>query len=135
MQITPDLIASVIIALFGGGAVVKILEVLSQRPKNKIQVSTDERENLRQDVLLLRKEINDLRTEVDSLRNELNERQEEIAEWTTKFFTLKLAVEKIMIYLKSKNSIEKDAELGKLVRDTSDIIEKYERQELNKTPE
>lgn len=125
----PEIISSVIIAVFGGGALVKLVEISANRRKNRMQISADERENLRQDIILLRNEINDLRTEVDSLREELNERQQEINEWTTKFFSLKLAVEKIMIYLKSKNSTEKDAKLKALVQEASEVIEQ------NNTPE
>lgn len=117
MSITPEILASLLAALFGGGALARLFEVFFKRKKYKVQISKDERENLRHDVVSLRKEINELRNEVDDLRDELEERQQELASWTAKFFGLKLAVEKIIMYLRTKEVAVGDERLESLIQE------------------
>lgn len=122
MALSPDLITSIIIALFGGGALVKILELFSQRSRLMVEVSRDEKENLRSDIVSLRQEINELREEVSTLREQLNDRSMELSRWARRFFSLKLAIEKIIIYLNSSEHFKDDEKLQSLMSEASRLM-------------
>jgi chromosome segregation ATPase len=118
-----NILASVIIALLGGGALVKLVELFLNRSKMSISVSKDERENLRNDILSLRQDIKEMREEIAYLRRKLNEKTIELAKSTKKFFALKLVIEKIVIYLRSIDSFRGDDRLESLIKDAYDLME------------
>jgi cell division septum initiation protein DivIVA len=118
-----SIIASIIIALLGGGALVKIIELFINRAKVMNEISQDERDNLRNDIVQLRKEINELREQVDYLREKLNEKIIDLSRSAKKVFALKLIIEKIIIYLKSLEITTSDEKLNKLINDAMLLIE------------
>lgn len=118
-----SIVASVIIALLGGGALVKIIELFINRSKLISEISEDEKENLRKDIVELRKELRDLREEMSYLRGRLNEKTIELARSTKKFFALKLIIEKIVIYLRSLDVVDDDDRLESLIKDAYDLME------------
>lgn len=121
-MIDVSILASIVIALFGGGALVKIIEVFINRTKMMSEISINEKDNLRKDIVELRTEIKSLREEVSSMRRRLNEKTEELSKSKKKFFALKLVIEKIVIYLKSSNAIEDDR-LDALIKDAYELME------------
>jgi polyhydroxyalkanoate synthesis regulator phasin len=118
-----NIIASVIIALLGGGALVRIIELFINRAKLMSEISQDERENLRRDIVELREEINDLREQVHYLREKLNEKIIDLSRSSKKVFALKLIIEKIIMYLKSAEIAQSDEKLMKLIDDALKLIE------------
>lgn len=118
-----NIIASVIIALLGGGALVKIIELFINRTKLISEISEDEKENLRKDIVELRKELREMREEITYLRGRLNEKTIELARSTKKFFALKLIIEKIIIYLRSIDAVDEDQRLESLIKDAYALME------------
>lgn len=118
-----NIIASVIIALLGGGALVKIIELFINRAKIMSEISQDEKDNLRNDIVQLRTEIQQLREEVNFLREKLNEKIIDLSRSTKKVFALKLIIEKIIIYLQNSNQYKEDPRLTSLINDALALIE------------
>jgi uncharacterized protein YicC (UPF0701 family) len=121
-----NIIASVIVALLGGGALVKIIELFINRTKLLSEISQDEKENLRKDIVELRREIKEMREEISFLRNKLNEKIIDLAHSTKRFFALKLIIEKMILYLKSSNIIEDDKRLQSLIKDAYELLDDEE---------
>lgn len=124
-----NIIASVIIALLGGGALVKIIELFINRTKLMSEISQDEKENLRNDIVELRREIKEMREEISYLRTKLNEKIIDLARSTKRFFALKLIIEKMILYLKSSNTMTEDKTLQSLIKDAYDLMEDTEGEE------
>jgi chromosome segregation ATPase len=118
-----NILASVIIALLGGGAFVKLVELFLNRSKTSIEISRNEKENLRNDIISLRKDIQEMREEIAYLRRKLNEKTIELAKSTKKFFALKLVIEKIVIYLRSMELFTGDDRLEALIKDAYNLME------------
>jgi methyl-accepting chemotaxis protein len=118
-----SIIASIIIALLGGGALVRIIELFINRSKIMSEISQDERDNLRNDIVKLREEINELREEVNYLREKLNEKIIDLSRSSKKVFALKLIIEKMILYLKSSNTLEEDRKFQSLINDAIVLVE------------
>jgi hypothetical protein len=118
-----SIIASVVIALLGGGALVRIIELFINRAKIMSEISQDERDNLRNDIVELRQEIKELREEVHYLREKLNEKIIDLSRSAKKVFALKLMIEKIIIYLKSSGILMEDEKLKVLINDALLLID------------
>lgn len=133
MNLSSELISSIVsivVALLGGGALVKIIELFFTRSKYMVEVNREEKDNLRGDIASLRSELQELREQVDYLRDKLNERNIEIAQQKKRFFALKLAVEKIIIYLRTTEKIGTDQRLEDLIKDAYKLMAEDEDPEV-----
>ena len=98
------------IALITGGAATKLIDYLIpsllNRRKRNLEVSSDERDNLRKDIEYLRAQLKELREEVDRLRDEVEKRDQEAREWQQKYWMAKLQLDRVLIQVKHHASHE-----------------------------
>jgi len=112
-------IVTLLVALFGGGVLYKLIELFFARKDN-------EKTSKRNEVVLLREDVERLAKSVYLLREEMNLKLQEIEKWTLKFFTLKLAVRKIIVYLRANESTYADSHLHQLINEAETLIEEDE---------
>ena len=109
------------IALITGGAVTKLIDYLIpsllNRKKRSLEVSSDERDNLRKDIEYLRAQMKELREEVDRLRDEVEKRDKEAREWQHKYWTVKIQLDRVLIQVKHHASPEVKAKVKDAMRE------------------
>lgn len=92
------------VALLTGGVVVKLIDhlfpALLNRQKNAIALESSEKDDLRRDIEYLRKQVDGLRKEVTELRVQIESKDKEIASWQRKYWSKKLALDRVLLQVK-----------------------------------
>lgn len=76
-----EITLAIVAAATGGGGIMQLLTVFTNRQKQK----TDDSKQFRDE---LREQANSLRTQVDALKDEIKEKEEEMDEWKEKYWKL-----------------------------------------------
>lgn len=87
-------------SVLSGGALVKIIQIIANRKKSALDLSTGEKEDLRGDIQYLRGEIELLRSDVKELREELERTQEELSIWQRRYWSKKVELDKVLIQVR-----------------------------------
>jgi len=87
-------------SVLSGGVLVKIIQIIADRRKNALNLTTGEKEDLRGDIQYLRGEIELLRSDVKDLREELEQTQAELSTWQRRYWSKKVELDKVLIQVR-----------------------------------
>lgn len=116
-----QLILPVLVALISGAGFAKLIEAFANRSKNAIDVSSNERTNLRQDIAYLRDDINNMRVRISFLEEELELRLAENVLLRRAFWRLKYRGDRLVEYLSSTTLLDQDLHLAGFVTTLQDV--------------
>lgn len=116
-----ELIVPVLVALISGAGFAKLIEAIANRSKNAVDVSSNERSNLRDDISYLRKEIEKMRVRVGLLEDELEVRLAENVLLRRAFWRLKYRGDRLVEYLSSTKLLDEDLNLAGFVSTLSEV--------------
>lgn len=116
-----ELILPIVLALISGAGFAKLIEAFANRSKNAVDVSANERSNLRHDIAYLRQEITNLRTRVTFLEGELELRLAENVLLRRAFWRLKYRGDRLVEYLSSTTLLDDDLQLAGFVATLRDV--------------
>lgn len=116
-----ELILPVLLALISGAGFAKLVEAIANRSKNAIDVSSNERTNLRSDIAYLRTEIDKMRIRIGLLEGELEFRLAENVLLRRAFWRLKYRGDRLVEYLSSTTLLDEDMKLAGFVTTMQDV--------------
>lgn len=88
------------ISVLSGGTLVRLIQLILNRRRDKIEVVGEEKNDLREDIQYLRGEIEILRKDVKELREELERTQRELSVWQRRYWSKKVELDKVLIQVR-----------------------------------